>query len=867
MKPFQSRILRGTSNHFSWFLPQQQGRISTFLLKFLFSGVRFGKEQADVMAQLPPDAITVYVPKHKSQLERLFFYDRHQTGGMPCPEVGIGYRSFLFQPLGHLFRIALAHTLHFFRNWRPLNPFTEGYVQQALEQGRTGIVPLVQVGRFGRSGRTRTDPLQFLLDVQRNLERPIFLVPYLFFYGTHTQTAAALEAGRSTGVDPKPGLGYRLALLMATPERVFVEISEPTDLRDYIQQGQNARLGSEALALNLRHRLIDQITRHRQSITGPILKPIEEIRQQILTTTRLRSFMGSWAQRRSLTMFQVQQEAVRYVDEIAARPSPLLLRMAAMMVRWLVNNVFEGLSVNVEGINRMKRAGRQGPLIIMPCHKSNMDSLIVSYLMSQHGMPCPHVFAGKNLAFWPMGPIFRRFGAFFVRRSFKGAVFYAKVFSEYIHMLLDQGFNMTVFVEGTRSRNGKLLLPKLGMLAILLNAVKNGACQTLHFIPVFIGYDRVPELGSYIHEAEGGQKEPESFLAMLKARKLLKNRFGKIYVRFCDPISLDDLAVDHGGPVRRLPPRNLNNLCREVGGRVMAAVDGNAVVTPQSLVSAAILNSPGAVIPRSRLVETFEAYLAYLAGCKAAVSDTLLVSPGQALDSILYYYERAKYIHPVHSDRPQASDRGRPSRYRVNPARRPVLEYYKNNCIAFFVPAAFTAMSIIRYDAFLFTVSDLRKTYVFLSDLFQNEFNRRPNETPGTQIQRVVDQFTDAALLFPSADLAGVYHLTSQGYRTVKSYAAFLKPLFESYRIVLTAIARPDKRGPIGPDLLKAVQNTGQRMYKRGEIDGKEALSKFYYENALACFSKNGVRGAKATEKIHHFQSAIEGCLKALADG
>ena len=150
-----------------------------------------------------------------------------------------------------------------------------------------------------------------------------------------------------------------------------------------------------------------------------------------------------------------------------------------------------------------------------------------------------------------MGPVFRRFGAFFVRRSLKGAVFYARVFSEYIHMLLDQGFNIAVFIEGTRSRNGKLLLPKLGMLAVLLNAVRNGACDTSNFVPVFIGYDRVPELGSYIHEMQGGRKEPENFLQMIRARKLLKKRFGKIYLTFCAPISLKDLARRHGTPVWR----------------------------------------------------------------------------------------------------------------------------------------------------------------------------------------------------------------------------------------------------------------------------------------------------------------------------
>ena len=863
MKRILEKILQGTTNHFSWFLPGRLGRLTVFFLKFLFSGVRLETEQAAVFEHLPPDAVVVLITKHKSRLERLFFFTRRQGPALPCPEIGFCFRDFLCQPLTRLIRIFVAHLHYYMTHFKFPDPLGSGYIRKELERGRAGIIPLVGAGTcFRQNNGALTDPLQFLLAMQRTSERPICLVPFLFFYGNPSRTAARRTLGRLTGADPKPSIWYRLFLLLTAPETVFVEISEPLNLKAYIQKPPHAYQSIEGLALTLRHDLLDRITRHRQSLTGPILKPIEEIRQQILTSSRLRVFMRSWAGRRQLSMRQVRKEALKIIDEIAARPNPFVIRIAAGLVNRLLNHMFEGISVNVQGLKKMRRASREGPLIIMPCHKSNMDSIVISHVITRHGMPCPHFFAGKNLAFWPMGPIFRRIGAFFVRRSFKGAVFYARVFSEYIHMLLQQGFNIAVFIEGTRSRNGKLLLPKVGMLATVLNAVKNGACETLNFVPVFIGYDRVPELGSYIHELEGGRKDPENFIQMIKARKLLKNRFGKVYLKFCDPISLQDLARDTGGAVTELTPKQLNALCRDTAGRVLAAINASTVVTPQALVSASILNNPTDVITRSQLQFTFETYLTHLVFQQVDLSESLHVNPVQSFEHVIQYYTRAKYIRCIQKDR---SGKGLSWKIKVNPNKRFVMEYYKNNCIAAFIPAALTAMSILSQDSFLFAPPDLYDRYQFLRDFFQNEFNYPPGETPEHQIHKTIDAFMDDTMVVPDPNFPGSYRLTSRGLRKIKSFAAFLRPLLQSYWIVLTTLRFGAKNGLNKAARLKTVQAMGHRMYKQGEIDRKEALSRVNYENALEFYTRNGLTRSGGAEKIACYESEIRNYLSHLS--
>jgi len=270
-------------------------------------------------------------------------------------------------------------------------------------------------------------------------------------------------------------------------------------------------------------------TRRRQKPTGPVLKSYGEIKRSVLTEEDLRNYMEKYAERKNIPVYRARQDAVGFFEEIAAKYRPGFVALCAHLIQWLSTTIFEGIRMDRERFETIRRMSLNGPVVFVPCHRSHIDSLVMLYVMTRNRISPPHFFAGKNLSFWPLGPILRMSGAFFVRRSFAGAVFYTKVFSAYIRKLLEQGFHITVFIEGTRSRSGKLLQPQLGMINILLNAYEKGACSDLVFVPVFIGYDRVPEEREYLHEIQGGRKTPESPRQFLKIGKLLKKRYGKIY--------------------------------------------------------------------------------------------------------------------------------------------------------------------------------------------------------------------------------------------------------------------------------------------------------------------------------------------------
>ena len=848
------KVLQGTHSHFSCILPERTGVVSAFILGRFFSGIRINPELQGMVDRLPGDAIIVYAAKYKSLFEFLCYYTLYRKAGLPYPQIGFGLKVFAWQPVIRLFRIFLAHADYFRRHLRFPDPFASGKVRDALLQGCPGFLPLIGKQKlFQRFRRPGPDPIRHLIEIQQATRRPVYIIPQLLFFGKSPQTADPKLTDLLFGTEQRPGKLRRLVMLVRRPDKIFIEISDPIEIGAVIHRVENRDLGIAHRSLIIRRDLLHQINQLRRSITGPVLKSFDELKQNILTSERLHTFMTRHAGRRKISSRQVHKEAEGYINEIAARYNPLVVNAGQAVVGWFLNRMFDDVVYSRSALATVKRMSRKGPLIFIPCHKSHIDYLSLSYVLYANHLPCPHTFAGKNLAFWPMGPLFRRAGAFFVRRTFAGAVFYSKVFTEYIYRLLNEGFNIQVFIEGTRSRTGKLLRPQLGMLSILITALRNGACRDMIFVPVFIGYERVPEEGAYLQEIQGRPKKPESLGQLFRAGKVLKKRYGKIYIRFDRPFSIEEMLAPIGKPIAALNTREQNRLCRSIGDRVMNAIDRAGVVTPRSLAAAVLLSTPGETVTRTELDFRIDALTQFLYFQKVALAQTLLHHPDYAIDHVIRQYVQKKIVFMMPGN-PSDADR---ENYRVNPARRAALAYYKNNSIGFFVPAALTALCILEQDAFQFCSADLHEGYRFLQTFFINEFNpdmARPSEY---QIRKTLKTFIDDAILVPHPTLPDTYHLTAEGFRKLRLFAGLIREFFDSYAVVLVYLRRFPKNFYDSKKRLKKIRAVGARMYKKGELNRKEALSGVNYTNAWDFFGKNGVRGAEDREQNRFYAAAI----------
>jgi glycerol-3-phosphate O-acyltransferase len=850
-----NNILERTDNHFSCFFPGNSG-FSSSILKLFFSGVKVRKNQSTTIQEIPEDAIIVYATKHKSKFDYLFYHTRYKLYGLPYPEIGFDYKVILWQPVARIFKILLAHIDFFFKNMALPRPYNSGYIKNELLNGRTGFLSIVEKkGFYRRFVKAKTDPVQYLIEMQKSIDRPIYIVPQLMFFGKNPLRSQPKIIDILFGSEDKPGKIRRLVTLFANPGKVFVETSEPVNLIHFLENPQNQGQTIEHQSLSLRRNLLVQFNRHRQSITGPVLKSSEELKEGILTNERFQQFMESHSKSRHIPLLEVRRNADAYLDEIAAKYSHGLIKVAAVIVSWFIRTMFEDVMVNTDDLNRIKTMSQKGPLILIPNHKSHIDYLILSYLLYHNNMPCPHIAAGKNLSFWPMGPIFRGGGAFFIRRTFRGAVLYAKVFAEYIHKLLQEGFNIEFFIEGGRSRTGKLIMPKLGLLSILLDAYKNEACEDMIFVPIYIGYDRVIEETAYLNELEGRQKEKENFLQVIKARKFLKNRYGKIYIQFHDPISINDLLSQHGSSLADMESKQKNAFCRNLGHRIINSINSVTVVTSYGLVASAILNCPAKKFSYDALKANVETYIKYLHAQDARLADTLVQDYGHAVRHALDAYVQSKFIEPISKEK---ESRHLETEYVINESKRPGLEYYKNNCISFFIPAAFTAIEILKMDAFQFSASDLHSGYSFLQEFFKNEFAYDINLNAEYFVRKSIKTFIDDAMLVPHQTLPDTYNLTSTGFRKLKLYSNFLKTYFESYLIVLNFLMQNPKNAMNAKERLKKIEASGNRMYKSREIERKEALSKVTYQNAVDFFTTHSVKGSDDDEKIDYYADILQ---------
>ncbi len=849
-------LLKGTHHHYLCYLPSHKGWFSSWLLKRFFSGIKDDAQQLQALKAIPKDATVVYLNKFQSYFEFLFYHTRHIENRLPVPELGFNYHVLILQPLSRLMRVLLARFDFLILKWKRPNPYRDGYFRAALSQGKSAFLSLVdEKGFYKRFVKAQADPIHYLIELQRTSDREIYLVPLLMFFGKKPTRSIPSIMDILLGPEAKPGLTRKLTTLFKNPHKIFYEVSNPVRLRQFLETPDIKEMSTDYQTLILRRNLLLQLNRHRHSITGPMKKSMEELKESILTSDRLKDYIDEHAKKRKLPISKVRKQADAYIDEIACKQNPALIRFAEIIIGWVLNTMFQGVSYNEEGLQHIKAISQKGPIIFVPCHKSHIDYLMLPYLMYRSNMAVPYIAAGANLAFWPIGPLFRALGAFFLRRTFRGNVLYSKVFSEYIYRLLLEGYNIKLFIEGTRSRTGKLIMPKLGFLSILMNAYKNGACEDLVFAPIYIGYDRVLEEKSYLHEIEGGKKEPENFLQVVSARKFLKNRYGKIYIKFHPTISLNNLLEKEGTRFDEMLTKDQNALCRNMGHRIINAINKVTVITPHALVASVLLNSSKDRLSYEDLLRHVEIYLQHVTLQNADIADTLVMDHVHAVENVLEDYASRKLIERIDENKDGPFSE---AIYKINVSRRPVLEYYKNNCISFFVPAAFTALAILEKDAFQFSASDLQEVYLFLQDFFKYEFAFDVDKATDFYLRKTIKSFIDDAVIIPHPTLPDTYNITSAGFRKLKHYSRFLRTYFESYWIVLSYFRKNPQSGEPIKENLKKIQIYGTKLYKKKAIELIESLSKVNYANGINFFTTHSVKGSEDREGIKFYAGIIQ---------
>lgn len=850
-------LLQNSQDYYACYYPGNSGFITRRLIHAITAKPAIDEHSIGKILDFNPDDIVVYASKYKTIYNFLFFHTRLKKLGLPFPEIGFDFRFILLLPVKRLFQMLLTHLDYFFHHFRLKDAYSSGYIRKELVNGKRGWISLIgEQDFYNRFILATPDPLSVLINMQESTEKDIYIIPHDIIFSTKPLKKDPGFWDIVLGTSERPSSIIRLYSVLKRSSKIHVEIAGPVNLREFLKRPEIKHLDTEFQTHRLRSYLIDIINRQRRSITGPTLISRQEITQDILTDKGLKEYLAEYSDRKKIPLQKTHKKAAGYIREIAANYNLRVINFGNFLLTWVFKTIFDGFVVDQSEIQRMREASKDAPLILVPCHKSHLDYLLLPYIMFRNNMPCPHIAAGKNLSFWPLGPLFRGGGAFFIRRTFKGAELYSRIFAAYLGKLLHEGFNIKIFIEGGRSRTGKTLPPKLGGLAMIIQTYRNRSCDNLYFVPIYIGYDRVLEEDAYLREIEGGQKKPENLSGLLKARKFLKKKYGKVYMKFNQPMSLTEFCNKRNIDLFKASQDEYAALVKSLGYQLINAINRSVVVTPHGLIAAAVLNSTMNSFSKAHLMDQVDTYMKLLAFRQAELSDTLIIDPDASFSTVISMFLSRSFIELADEDEEEITD---DTLFIVKNNKRAILDYYKNNSISYFIFPAYAAMAILEIDRFNFACPDLMLRFKFLRKLFMDEFPTDENTTSEEYIRDAVKAFINDGIIVPDMEDGDRYQLTSEGLRKLKWFAAFLLPFLESYNTALVYFekqTRPSKQNN-ERDRAKRVHALGQKLYKRKSIHYKESLSLITYRNACRYFIQNGISSAEDHYEIEFYQRII----------
>lgn len=425
-------------------------------------------------------------------------------------------------------------------------------------------------------------------DIDKALD--VQLIPVNLIWGrTPTQEKNNANVASLLAEQESPSWFRKLFIILFLGRDSLIRFSEALSLRYMSDHHGNDETTAHKLLRVARFHF------HRQNIAakGPRLMHRQQMFTALFANPSIKRIISDEVKSKNISEEKVKKQAQAMMEEIAGDYSVSLIRIGERILRWLWARLYSDIKVNNSQILReLAHDGHE--IIYVPCHRSHMDYLLLTYIILQEGLVTPRIAAGINLNFWPAGSIFRKGGAFFIRRSFAGNRLYSTIFREYLGLLFERGYSVKYYTEGGRSRTGRLLPPKTGMLAMTIQSLLRGIDRPLTLVPVYLGYEHVMEVGTYHKELSGSEKKKESMFGVLKAIKNLRN-YGNGYVNFGEPMNINDYLnkqvpdwKEAINPINPQKPSWLTPTVNDMANQLMQRINQCAALNGVALVALAL---------------------------------------------------------------------------------------------------------------------------------------------------------------------------------------------------------------------------------------------------------------------------------------
>jgi glycerol-3-phosphate O-acyltransferase len=805
----------------------------------------------------------VYVLRNLSFLDFVALDYITKTHGLPEVRFANDLGLWLLEPFGETWREALRPSARETPEQR-LSTVIESGGSAALFLKRPPTFLEKTIGNRKRYVSTEGDNLvRTLFELQRHIDRPIMLVPQVFVWSKRPTSLQGSWVDFIFGPREWPGTMRIAAQFLLNYKHVLLRAGEPMSLLDFMKSNQGE--GDDTLVRRGTYALIRKIERERRAIVGPIRKPADRVRDEIIRSPKLQSTIKHLAGDGSAERMVLTARAYATLRQMEASPDPETIRGLTAAFEGVLNRVYAGVEIDKEGLERVRQAAQLGTIVLLPSHKSHMDYLLLSYVLYENSLQLPLIAAGDNLSFFPVGAILRRGGGFFIRRSFKGDRLYVAVVDAYLRRLVKDGWPIEFFLEGARSRTGKLLAPKLGLLNMLVDSAVGLPNREVFFVPVSIGYERLLEEGSYVRELLGGEKKKESTAGLIRALGILAERYGRLNVQFGEILSLSQAAEEVGWKREsKPPPAKRRELTTRIAYRVMAEINKSTAVTPGSVVALALLTHGRRGVVHTELVARVQRLAAVLRLLGARMTPSLATSTGvvrpTCVGDAIEMFRGANLVEvhvPGESLQSGAKSAKAPTGddaiYTVPENKRLALDLSKNIILHFFVPAALGSAAILAPPGPPISRTVVRERVQRLSRLFKYEFMFRADASFEKIFDDTLQQMLDRGeLVLEAGDHLGLGegHDGLDGRGWIVLYASMVRNFVESYRVAARSLSLLLKGPMAHKELARRALAIGDRMYLAGDIERREALSRTCLDNALQSLLDQGYLEPLEDKKI-----------------
>ena len=794
-----------------------------FFFRDTLSLIRIEGAELDKIRQAAADGPVLYMMRNWGQIEYNFFNTLFLKEKLPLAEHANLIRMHWWMPFKKLTRKWIARLNYFYEKGIFPENASPDPLFSAVAEGKTTFAFLNLPDLLGKEEPDPDDVIFSLLKaVDAHPEgKPLTLIPLTLLYDRRPGKAKKSIVDILFGERENPGKLRKLVLFFRNhKKKAAAQVGDPVDLLSLAEAKSDRPLAERAAHLRLKLHQI--FYKEQQVITGPRLKSRTRMIEVVMQDKGLRDALKVLASEQKKPIDQLYLEAEKNLEGIVSDPNYTVLDLWSILLTWVFKNLYDGLTVDEEGLSRVRQIARQSPLILVPSHRSHVDYLLLSYIFYQQRLSMPLVAAGDNLSFWPAGPVFRKSGAYFMRRSFGSDKLYALLFKTYVKTLVQEGYFQEFFIEGTRSRTGKFERPRTGLLSIYLDCFLEGASEELYFVPISFNYEKVLEEKSYVQEVKGATKEKEKVSDLFKLGRHLKHRSGQVYVNFAEPLSLKEF-VQEMGLKEDDSEENKHRAAQVFAHRIARAIEGVTIVTAPALIASGLLSHPRRGQTISLLFEKVEIFRKALKLKGVRFSDALEKNYPKAIQGALARYKAQGLVQEHHD--------GVETFYIVEGSPRLQLNYYKNSILDKIIHLCIASLAFERSPSRPCPQEELALQHAFLKDLLSREFLHIPD---------LAEALADLASLGAVEEVRpGVWDVKSK--KTLDAFGRLIQNFLESYELVLTALKRMTFHKLQQKALVQRILELGQKLLLKGDLSLPESLSRFSALNALEAFREKGL--------------------------